>query len=195
MKGKIWIRMGLLCIIIALLLSIYNLYHTWNAHIQSNLAVNEIIPSLEYEPLVQGEIEDYILNPDMDLPKKEINGKEYVGILQIPALNLELPVLSQCTDSNLNIAPCRYTGTCYKSHFVIGAHNSYYHFGNLKQLKEGDNIVFIDMKDRVFEYQVVGIEILMPNQGIELENEDWDLSLFTCTWAGYSRVVVRCLKV
>ena len=45
MKGKIWIRMGLLCIIIALLLSIYNLYHTWNAHIQSNLAVNEIIPS------------------------------------------------------------------------------------------------------------------------------------------------------
>ncbi|MGM9946814.1 sortase [Floccifex sp.] len=195
MKGRIWIRIGLLCIVIALLLSSYNLYHTWNACIQSQSAVNEIIPSLEYEPLVQGEIEDYILNPDMDLPKKEINGNIYVGIIQIPALHLELPVLSECNDSNLNIAPCRYTGTCYKNNFIIGAHNSYYHFGNIKNLNQGDTITFIDMKDRKFEYQVAGIEILMPNQGVELESGDWDLSLFTCTWAGYSRVIVRCMKV
>lgn len=193
MKGKNFIRIGLLCLCIALLLSLYNGYCALRAGKSSNDALGKL--EFDQDTLLEGETEDYIINPDMEMPIQTIDGLDYVGMIQIPALDLNLPVLSECTMANLDKAPCRYLGTCYKENFIIGAHNSYYHFGNLKKLKQGDVIAFVDMKERMFQYKVVGTEILMPNQGLELEQGNYDLTLFTCTWAGYSRVVVRCEKI
>lgn len=38
---------------------------------------------------------DYMLCPDMEMPVKTIEGVDYIGILTIPALELELPVISE----------------------------------------------------------------------------------------------------
>ena len=49
------------------------------------------------------EIPDYILNPDMEMPKTKVDGQEYIGVVEIPALSLTLPVISECNDEKLKI--------------------------------------------------------------------------------------------
>ena len=49
-----------------------------------------------------------------------------------------------------------------------------------------------------FAYQVVVRETLEPTAIDEMQSEEdgaWDLTLFTCTIGGQSRVTVRCVQV
>ena len=39
-----------------------------------------------------GEVPDYVLFPDMEMPTIEVDGHDYIGTLSIPELGLELPV-------------------------------------------------------------------------------------------------------
>lgn len=137
-------------------------------------------------------IPDYILNPEMDMPEEEINGQQYIGVLKIPALSLELPVISAWSYPNLKVAPCRYSGSAYLNNMVVAAHNYQSHFGKLETLSQDDEVSFSDMDGNVFSYKVVEIETLSPYAIEEMTNGDWDLTLFTCTVGGQSRVAVRC---
>ena len=54
----------------------------------------------------------------------------YIGVLQIPSLDLTLPVISDWSYPALQIAPCRYEGSAYDGGMVIAGHNFDSHFGN-----------------------------------------------------------------
>ena len=156
---------------------------------------DESRPALEQLPIAAAnrvEVPDHIRFPEMEMPEIIIDGKPYVGMLQIPTLNLELPVMGDWSYPKLKIAPCRYSGTPYTGSFIVMAHNYVTHFGNIKNLKEGDRIEFMDVTGNVFVYQVVGTEILDPWQVKALERTEHALTLFTCTVGGATRVVVRC---
>ena len=78
---------------------------------------------------------DYVLNPDMEMPEIQLSGLDNascIGTLKIPALHLELPVLSEWSYPLLRKAPCRYAGSAYKGNLVIAAHNYSSHFGQIK---------------------------------------------------------------
>lgn len=146
------------------------------------------------EPVIEDEIEipDYILNPDMDMPVTVIDDVDYIGVLRIPVLEMELPIISQWSYPLLKIAPCRYQGSAYKEDMIIAGHSYPAHFGALEELIVGDTVTFTDVDGNVFWYQVVEMEILASNAGEELESGDWELTLFTCTVSGQSRVTIRC---
>lgn len=127
------------------------------------------------------------------MPEVIIDGVPYVGYLSIPALNLELPVIGESNEENLEIAPCRFYGTAYQKNFVIGGHRYRRHFRKLSTLGYGEKISFTDMDGNVFTYEVTETEILQPYQAEYLCSGDWDLSLYTCTPGGLTRVVMRCL--
>ena len=129
------------------------------------------------------------------MPEVMIDGVPYVGYLSIPALNLELPVIGQSNEANLEIAPCRFYGTVYNKNFVIGGHRYRRHFRKLGTLGYGECLSFTDMEGNVYTYEVVEYEVLEPNQAEYLCSGDWDISLFTCTPGGLTRVVLRCLRV
>ena len=61
-----------------------------------------------------------------------------------------------------------------------------------KNLSQGDPVTFTDIDGNVFCYQVSEIEILSPYSIQEMTSGDWDLTLFTCTIGGQTRVAVRC---
>ena len=72
------------------------------------------------------------------------------------------------------------------------AHNYATHFGKISQLSEGDQVIFTDMDGVMTIYQVVAQDILAPNDVQEIISGDFDLTLFTCTYGGKSRVTVYC---
>lgn len=131
----------------------------------------------------------------MEMPAKSEDGIDYIGILRIPSLNLELPVISDWSYLNLKIAPCRYCGSAYLDNMSIAAHNYNSHFGLLKNLSEGDEILFTDMDGNRFNYEVVLIETPAPVVIDEIVDSGYDLSLFTCNLSGQARVTVRCNRV
>lgn len=196
---------GLLLIAAALLLTVYNL---WDEH-RAGTAVTQVMEQLQKQTpdsmLVQtpsspagpgeSEIPDYILNPDMEMPTMDIDGNRYIGTLDIQALNLSLPVMSEWSYPKLKIAPCRYVGTAYQGNFVIAAHNYRTHFGSLGNLSAGDRVTFTDVDGNIFSYDVVEVQILNPAAIEEMVSDDWDLSLFTCTLGGKTRLTVRCDKI
>lgn len=163
-----------------------------NPDIQENTGMS--LPTLPSgESLEEAYIPDYILNPEMDMPEEEVDGQEYIGVLKIPVLSLELPIISEWSYPSLRIAPCRYAGSAYLNNMVIAAHNYYSHFGYLKNLSQGDEITFTDMDGNFFRYEVAALETLSPFAIEEMTSGDWDLTLFTCTVGGQYRVTVRCV--
>lgn len=149
----------------------------------------------EITQLPEFEIPDYILNPKMEMPVIRLEDEEYIGWLEIPALGLKLPVMSEWTYPRLKKSPCRYTGTAYQDNLVISAHNYERHFGRLKELDEGARIFFTDADGNRFSYEVVLTETLKPTAIRDMTSGEFDLTLFTCTVGGRSRVTVRCEKV
>ena len=128
------------------------------------------------------------------MPTETIQGNEYIGLLEVPTLGLELPVMSDWSYPQLKISPCRYQGSAYLGDLIIAAHNYDCHFGRLKTLLQGDEIIFADMDGNRFVYEVAEIEILEPTAIEQMIFGDWDLTLFTCTYGGQARVTVRCVE-
>ena len=60
---------------------------------------------------------------DPEMTVVEIDGYGYVGVLTIPTLELELPVMSEWDAARLKIAPCRYSGSTKTRDLVIAGHN------------------------------------------------------------------------
>lgn len=201
--GNILKGAGLILVTAAVLLLVYNL---WDGHrareseeailaeyLQENKKASESPDASDKED--KQNIPDYLLNPDMDMPEytlKSLGDVVCIGILEIPALNLELPVISSWSYSSLRLAPCRYSGSAYKGDLVIAAHNYQSHFGGLRTLPEGSEVFFTDAVGNRFSYYVAVTEALTPWSVDDMTSGEWPLTLFTCTLDSQNRVTVRC---
>lgn len=190
---------GLLLLAVAFCLTAYNFLSDKKAGDSASMVLEQMSPMPEEDrekiPETFGpdtSTPDYLLNPNMDMPEEEIDGQRYIGVLRIPSLSLELPVISKWSYQGLQIAPCRYDGSAYQNNLVIAAHNYASHFGNLGQLSQGDEITFTDMDGNIFFYEVASLETLSPYAVEDMTEGGWALTLFTCTVGGQARVAVRC---
>ena len=134
------------------------------------------------------------------MPAVKIQDNDYIGVVSVPALGLELPVMSDWSYARLDIAPCRYSGSAYADDLVIAGHSYRSHFSPLWQLSGGEEVIFTDTVGNVFTYKVTSVETVQPTD-IELmvgdpddADKGWDLTLFTCTYDSRARVAVRCSK-
>lgn len=199
--GLICIIVGILLILAAAVLLLYNRTEASNAAKASEAVLPELIGLLPEETPAQGIQPSYDM-PDAaddalraEMPIVEIDGYGYIGYLVIPSLALELPVMAEWDYSRLKKAPCRYYGSVYTDDLVIVGHNYARHFGGLSGLDIGDTVRFITMDGAVHTYRVGDIETLRPLATEEMIASEWDLSLYTCTPGGAKRVTIRCERV
>lgn len=204
--GNVLLAAGALFLAAALLLTGNNLVETYQAGQTSERLSQEVSSRIESQSqdadslsqaALAGEEEtpEYLRNPEMEMPVEEIEGNGYIGLLEIPALGLSLPVMSQWSYPNLKLAPCRYSGSAYAGNFTIAGHNYSTHFGPIGGLNAGDSITFTDMQGNRFAYEVQVVETLEATAVADMVSEEWDLTLFTCDLSGESRITVRCLRV
>ena len=124
-----------------------------------------------------------------------LDNTAYAGFLEIPALALTLPVLSDWDYARLQIAPCRQFGSSATDDLVIAAHNYQSHFGRLKELSAGELLSFTDMAGLCSTYAVQDVRTLLPTEVSAVQDSGCDLVLYTCTYGGKSRVAVFCSRV
>ena len=155
---------------------------------------------LEEFPVQAQAIDSSSLDPEASMPAVKIQDNDYIGVVAVPALDLELPVMSNWSYARLDIAPCRYSGSAYADDLVIAGHSYRSHFSPLWQLSGGEEVIFTDTVGNVFTYEVTSVETVQPTD-IELmvgdpddADKGWDLTLFTCTYDSRARVAVRCSK-
>ena len=196
-RGAFWIHLGLLLIAAALFLSAYNEMESHEARNSAQQVIAQMCQTLPTETAAETEapaVPEYLLDADREMPVQTINGRDYIGVLTIPSLELELPVLSQWDYPALKVAPCRYSGSLYQDNLIICAHNYASHFGKIKNLRVGDTAIFTDMDENVVRFQLAAQETIQPEDLEAMEAGDWDLTLFTCTVGGQSRVTVRFVR-
>ena len=209
-------KIGVICIILGTLLLLGSSFLVlFNMHqdAEAGNAAADVLPQLVEqirentvkEPTVpekEGELDldlqipvDLLTEEDKKMTEIEIDGYAYIGYLSIPALDLELPIMSDWSYPQLKIAPCRYNGSVRGEDLVLMAHNYKSHFGRLSQLNIGDSISFTDMDGVTTSYKVVAKDILEPTAVEEITDGAFDLTLFTCTYGGATRVTVYCDKI
>jgi len=203
--GTILTIIGTMLVAAALALLIYDSWDNWRAgnsvaEIQAKLEDADSSSDVGSTPDDVDGLEDGDASAEAEMATVEIDGYAYIGTLSISRFGLELPVMSEWSYPGLKIAPCRYSGSVWTDDLVICGHNYDRHFGNLKNLEAGDTISFTDVDGNVFEYEVLEVTTLQPTDiekmlGTDSGEEEWELTLFTCTIGGQARVTVRCSRV
>ena len=200
-KGTGLTAAGLLLIAAALFLTAGNLWDAWCAENCAKEAARQIVRRIPEprktvsepeKPGLESNTTADLLDPEREMPTVEVEGNEYIGILDIPVLALSLPVMDEWSEAKLKLAPCRYLGSAYQDDLIIAAHNYRRHFGSLKNLSPGDEVIFTDAEGTMFSYVVAKTETIDGSAVEEMNRGDWALTLFTCTLGGKSRVTVRC---
>ena len=199
--GNTLILLGLLLLLGAGGLTAYNIWDGIRAERTSQHIIQEmdigqdLVEALDREP-----------DDDPEMPVIEVEGYYYIGILEIPSLQLTLPVMDRWDYTRLKISPCVYSGSYKTDDLVICAHNYARHFSPVKRIDIGADVYLITVDCRVYHYQVTNRETLQPGaveNMIENTNNttdgtitnEWDLTLFTCNTGGQTRCAVRCARI
>lgn len=138
----------------------------------------EPAPSVPSEDLQQ---------PDQ-MPVVSYEGYEFIGSLSIPALGLNLPIMSDWDYDRLKIAPCRHFGAVETDDLVIAGHNYVTHFGSLSALQTGTQVSFTDMNGSETHYTLAELRTIEPEDVDAVANSGYDLVLYTCTPGRAKRV-------
>ena len=179
--AKVFSVIGMIFLLGAGLLFSYNQYQSWQAGKESTEILSRLETSIPDSKL------DEELSPEM--PTEHVDGYDYIGVIDIPKLAIELPIMAEWDYPRLRIAPSRHYGSTRTHDLVIAAHNYSSHFGKLNTLKIGDAINITEADGRVIHYELEKMQIMEPTRVEEVLNSDYDLALYTCTLEGITRVV------
>jgi len=191
---------GVICVLLGVVLLLAALglygYNRWE-DAQAGAEAQTVVQDLQEKVVEQTQsaasapaIDTSSLDPE--LPVVELDGYEYVGYVSIPAIGIDLPVMSEWSYPKLKISPCRQFGSSRTDGLVIAAHNYESHFGKIGTLALGDEVRFTDMDGIENHYTVSAIEVHDPTDVEAVEHSGHDLVLYTCTYGGKTRIVVFC---
>ena len=183
-SGVILISLGAVLILAALLLFLHNRSEDRRAGQEAESLLEDARSAMaaDTDPEPQEELAEEITY-------------DYAGVIAIPDLSLELPVIDQWSYARLKVAPCRQSGAAADGDLVIAAHNYKSHFGYLDRLEPGASVIFTDMEGTVYRYAVEEIRQLEPEDVEDVSSvfsSEYPLVLYTCTPGGKARVAVFC---
>ena len=199
--GVLCVFLGIVCMLSSVGFIVYNRWESKNAEGIAQEFLEDVQSIMDEKQPEQPLPEDAVSLPNAteklpaEMPTVKVGSYDCIGILSVPVLNLELPVLTDWSYTKLKKAPCHYYGSYYEKDFVIAAHNYTSHFGRLSQLQAGDIVIFTDVYGAAHYYEVALLETLPKEATLEMIASGFALSLYTCTPGGANRVTVRCNAV
>ena len=186
--SKYLIILGILCILLSITLYIKNKYQELDTGKKSKeiLDIIETKINVSDKEEIKSNTEDLVLN---------ISGYDYIGVINIPSLNIKLPIMRETDYDRLAISPCKYYGNITTNELVLCAHDYVNQFGKISNLKEDDIVIITDVLGNNYVYKVVLTEELNPTDITNMIDSPFDLSLYTCSYGALKRITVRCNRI
>ena len=143
-----------------------------------------------------------------DIPEiqtsKAKDGTEYytIGIINIPKLNINYPILSETTESLLKIAPCKFWGPNPNQvgNLCIAGHNyrNSKFFSKIPTLEIGDIVEITDLANKTLQYEVYNKYIVEPEDTTctdQRVNGEKQVTLITCTNDNKQRWIIKAREI
>lgn len=129
---------------------------------------------------------------------EQIQGHKVVGIIKIPKIELEYPILESTSKETLNLSITKFWGNQINEigNVTLAGHNNLNGtmFGKTKKLEVGDIIELTDIQNVTLKYKVFKIYVIDPNDisCILPEQEGTrEVTLITCTNGNKNRLIVK----
>lgn len=134
--------------------------------------------------------------------KVQHNGYNVEGKIQIPAINLQYPILEKVTPSSIETAVAilySENGLNQPGNTVISGHNyrNGSFFGNNDKLKLGDKVYITDNSGTKLKYNIYNIYETSPDDGdfiMRDTNGKREISLQTCTDNSKGRLIIWAVE-
>lgn len=133
---------------------------------------------------------------------EQIEGYNVIGIIKIPKINIEYPILEKTDKTSLNLSITKFWGEKInqKGNIVLAGHNRLNNtmFGKIDKLENGDIIELTDSQMVTIKYQVFKTYNVDPNDITCILPEDEnsrEVTLITCTNADRERLVVKAREI
>ncbi len=138
--------------------------------------------------------------------KKKIDlkykGQKVIGLIEIPAIDLEYPILEKTTKLAMATSISRYYGGEINElgNVSLAGHNNYSGtmFGRNKNLKKGDKVLLTDLTGKTLEYEIYDIFVTHPDDTKVLETKDKtirEVTLITCKNGRSERLIIKAKEI
>ena len=174
--------------------------------------------SYENEQKSKQVVEDFsriIINTDSEnTSEKEeketitLNGYKVIGIIKIPKIGIEYPILDvntlkpADTKEPMKYGIVKYWGGNVNDYGNLSvAGHSYYNgtmFGKTKKLEIGDIIELTDLNNQKITYKIYDKLVIDPNDVTILASKDKairEVTLITCTNGNYNRLILKAKEI
>lgn len=217
-KFEFFLSVFLLCI-----LSSYAIYAEYDRN-RSEQVSKEILEGMEFSDgteTVEEEVTVVYLNAipndddiahtqtiqmqvPVDVPQEQksvaSDGTVYytIGVINIPSIKVNYPILSTYSDTLLKIAPCKFHGANPNEvgNLCIAGHNykNDKFFSKVPKLKVGDKIEITDLGGNTLVYKVYNKFIVNPDElecTSQLTDGKTEITLITCTNDNKKRYIIK----
>ena len=166
-------------------LSLVALLHMQLASRQAEKSAEALLQRLDalLPPLHPGSQESYRV---MTMPALEVDGRDVIAIVEIPAFSLRLPVLSSWEQGS--DLPRRFSGSAYDGTLIIGG--SAAQFACFNRIPNGTEVTVTDMRGAVFTYTVARIGRASTADAETLSGSR--LTLFAPQTTSLEYILLRC---
>lgn len=138
----------------------------------------------------------------------QLKGYNVIGIVNIPKINIQYPILAiETSNPEETKEPMRYGIVKYwggnvndYGNLSIAGHNNYNGtmFGKTKQLEIGDIVELTDLSKTTMQYEIYDIFVTNPNDVSILATNDEtirEVTLITCTNGNRERLILKAKQI
>ena len=172
------------------------------------LIIAKYFNSQKNEELNQETVETLSNINTQENEKIEMQGYEVIGIVKIPKINLEYPILNietsnpEETKAPMKISIVKYWGGKVNDYgnLSIAGHNNHNGtmFGKTKNLEIGDIVELTDLEKRTIQYEIYDKFVTDPNDVSILATNDnsiREVTLITCTNGNKNRLILKAKEI
>ena len=127
---------------------------------------------------------------DSTMPALELDGTDFIGILELPRYGSALPVCAEW--GNLTRYPCCFSGSVYDGSMQIGGTTQKGQYDFYREISVGDALYFTDMTGNRYAYEVSQIRYEKHADQAALEREAAELTLFVKNVYAFEYILIFC---
>lgn len=195
MKNKLYnIILIILGIVLLVVITLIAIKYGRNQIIEKNL--HSVVDE------VKTQIEQQENNKELRQVQVEYEGYNVVGIISIPAIGIEYPILDTTNEKTMKVAITKFWGNDVNElgNFTMAGHNNKdgTMFGKTKRLNIGDKIEMTDLTGKTIEYEIFDQYLIDPNDVScvkSVKENTREVTLITCANGRSNRLITKAREV